>query len=274
MTDQELAKGVVYTETIKTSWRPPRHVREMDEKACNSIREKWHIVVEGDDIPPPIKNFSDMRFPPAILEQLRKKGITRPTPIQIQGLPMALAGRDMIGIAFTGSGKTLVFALPMIMRGLEAELKVPLVEKEGPISLVVVPSRELATQIYEVCKEMAAAIHQTGGPEVRVLLCIGGINMAEQSTVLRRGMHIVVATPGRLKDMLDKKKLNLDSCQYGAPPSLPHDQSPSEPYPASTRRVCRAGVANCTGCSCWTRPTEWSTWALKMTCARSSRTSR
>ena len=213
MTDSELAKGVVYTDAIKTSWRPPRHIREMDEKACNAVREKWHIVVEGDMIPPPIKNFTDMRFPPPIIEQLRAKGISRPTPIQIQGLPVALSGRDMIGIAFTGSGKTLVFALPMVMRALEAELKLPLVEKEGPISLVVVPSRELASQIFEVCREMAAALHKGGSPEVRVLLCIGGINMAEQSQVLRRGAHIVVATPGRLKDMLDKKKLNLDICQ-------------------------------------------------------------
>ena len=214
MTDQELAKGVVYTEAIKTSWRPPRHIREMDEKACDAVREKWHIVVEGDNLPPPIKSFVDMRFPPPIIEQLRAKGITRPTPIQIQGLPVALTGRDMIGIAFTGSGKTLVFTLPMVMRSLEAELKLPLVEKEGPIALVVVPSRELATQIYDVCREMAAALHKAGSPEVRVLLCIGGINMAEQSQVLRRGAHIVVATPGRLKDMLDKKKLNLDICQY------------------------------------------------------------
>jgi ATP-dependent RNA helicase DDX41 len=214
MTDQELAKGVVYTDALRTAWRPPRHIREMDDAACEAVRAKWHIVVEGEGIPPPIKSFADMRFPPAVLAQLKAKGIARPTPIQIQGLPVALSGRDMIGIAFTGSGKTLVFALPMVMRGLEAELKLPLVEKEGPVALVVVPSRELASQIYEVCRETAAALHRDGSPEVRVLLCIGGINMAEQAQVLRRGVHIVVATPGRLKDMLEKKKLNLDVCQY------------------------------------------------------------
>jgi len=216
MTDQELAKGIVYTEALKTSWRPPRHIRNMSEKERDAIREKWHIVVEGDNIPPPIKSFQEMRFPPAAINGLRAKGITHPTPIQIQGLPVALSGRDMIGIAFTGSGKTMVFTLPMMMRALEAEMKLPLIEKEGPISLVVVPSRELATQIYEGCVHLANHLKRDGFPEIRVLLCIGGINMAEQAPVLRRGVHIVVATCGRLKDMLEKKKLNLDICQYVA----------------------------------------------------------
>jgi ATP-dependent RNA helicase DDX41 len=69
---------------------------------------KRHIEAEGEDIPPPIKTFVEMKFPKPILRALRKRGIKRPTPIQMQGLPVALSGRDLIGIAFTGSGKTMV----------------------------------------------------------------------------------------------------------------------------------------------------------------------
>jgi hypothetical protein len=68
------------------------------------IRKKWHIIVEGENAPPPIKKFKDMRFPPSIMTALALKKITKPTPIQIQGIPVVLSGRDMIGIAFTGSG--------------------------------------------------------------------------------------------------------------------------------------------------------------------------
>lgn len=77
------------------------------------------MLVQGDHPPPPIKTFAEMRFPAPILAALAAKGIERPTPIQMQGLPVALSGRDMIGIAFTGSGKTLVFSLPAVMWGLQ-----------------------------------------------------------------------------------------------------------------------------------------------------------
>jgi hypothetical protein len=99
------ALGIVYKQSMETGWRPPRHIRDLDEAAKARLRAKWHILVEGDDIPAPIKSFKDMRFPPSILRALDSQGITKPTPIQIQGLPVVLSGRDMIGIAFTGSGK-------------------------------------------------------------------------------------------------------------------------------------------------------------------------
>ena len=120
----------------------------------------------------------------------------------------------MIGIAFTGSGKTLAFILPAIMLAMEMEGKLPFVRGEGPVGLIICPSRELARQTYEGCISMCAALKESGDyPEIRSLLCIGGINMAEQGEVLNRGVHIVVATPGRLMDMLDKGKLNATSCK-------------------------------------------------------------
>ncbi|KAI8817044.1 P-loop containing nucleoside triphosphate hydrolase protein [Fimicolochytrium jonesii] len=211
---QELAQDVHYTEPLKTSWTPPKHIRELSEGQLNDVRKKFHIIVEGDDVPPPIKTFREMRLPPPILSHLKAKGIAKPTPIQVQGLPAVLSGRDMIGIAFTGSGKTLVFTLPLILRALEAEVKLPLLPNEGPVGLILCPSRELARQTYDVAQGMADALLAGGYPHIRVLLCMGGISMAEQADTLRRGPHVVVATPGRLQDMLDKGKLNLATCKY------------------------------------------------------------
>lgn len=120
----------------------------------------------------------------------------------------------MIGIAFTGSGKTLAFVLPAIMAALEMEAKVPFVRGEGPVGLIICPSRELARQTYEQCVAMCAVLKESGNyPELRSLLCIGGISMADQADVLNKGVHVVVATPGRLIDMLDKRKLNADNCK-------------------------------------------------------------
>jgi ATP-dependent RNA helicase DDX41 len=81
---------------------------------------------------------------------LKAKGIVQPTPIQVQGLPVILTGRDMIGIAFTGSGKTLVFVLPLIMIALQEEIMMPIMPGEGPVGLIVCPSRELARKLMRL----------------------------------------------------------------------------------------------------------------------------
>ncbi|ORX38391.1 P-loop containing nucleoside triphosphate hydrolase protein [Kockovaella imperatae] len=211
---KEIAEGTVWTESLKTTWRPPGFIRDMSEEEWQAVREKHHIIVEGEEIPPPITNFQDMKIPKPILEHLKRNGIKRPTPIQIQGIPTAFTGRDMIGIAFTGSGKTLTFTLPAIMQALEMESKIPFVRGEGPVGLIVCPSRELARQTYEGLQAMCKALKEGGYPELRNLLCIGGINMADQGDVLGRGVHIAVATPGRLMDMLDKGRLNANNCKY------------------------------------------------------------
>merc|ERR1711871_670080 len=199
---------------MKTGWKPPSHIRSMPLEEQEAIRKKWHIITEGEDVPPPIRKFKDMRFPDAIIDLLASKGIKRPTPIQIQGLPAALAGRDLIGIAFTGSGKTLVFALPMVMLALEQEQKMPLVGGEGPFGMIICPSRELARQTYDSVVDYCESLTRAGFPQLRPMLCIGGIDMREQMTMLRQGIHCVVATPGRLQDMLEKKRFNFDLCRY------------------------------------------------------------
>ncbi|GKV15409.1 hypothetical protein SLEP1_g26202 [Rubroshorea leprosula] len=120
--------------------------RLLDRKMLMSVRElkQWHIIVDGEDIPPPIKNFKDMKFLELVLKKLKDKGMVQPTLIQVQGLSVILVGRDMVGIAFTVSRKTLVFVLPMIMIALQEEMMMPILIGEGPFGLIVYPSRELA----------------------------------------------------------------------------------------------------------------------------------
>ncbi|EIN07632.1 DEAD-domain-containing protein [Punctularia strigosozonata HHB-11173 SS5] len=213
--DLELAKGISYTESRKTSWRPPKHIRDRTPDQHQRIREKHHIIVEGNDPPPPVERFADMKIPEPLLKLLKSKRIIEPTPIQIQGIPVAFSGRDMIGIAFTGSGKTLAFCLPVIMTAAEEEAKLPFVRGEGPVGIILCPSRELATQTYENVLAWTDALSSNGQyPKLNTLLCIGGISMGEQSHVLNKGLHIVVATPGRLIDMLEKKRFTFNNCKY------------------------------------------------------------
>lgn len=233
----ELAKGIQYEDPIKTSWTPPKYLMAQSEFKRDEIRAKLRILVEGEAIPGPIRTFKEMKFHKAILAGLDKKNIKKPTPIQIQGIPTVLTGRDLIGIAFTGSGKTLVFVLPVIMFCLEQEIRMPFIPNEGPYGLVICPSRELAKQTHEIVQVIISIVVRLfkgnvecfflfrpqyyskcltdgGMPEIRSCLAIGGVPVNESMETIQKGVHIMVATPGRLMDMLDKKKVNLNVCRY------------------------------------------------------------
>lgn len=214
MAASELAKAIVYEDPIETSWTPPRHILALPQTKLEEIRRKHRILVEGEAIPPPIRSFSEMKFPKSIMSGLDKKGIKKPTPIQVQGIPTILSGRDLIGIAFTGSGKTLVFVLPIIMFCVEQEVCMPFIRNEGPYGLVICPSRELAKQTHEIINFFCGLLKQDGLPEIRSCLAIGGVPVNESMEVIQKGVHIMVATPGRLMDMLDKKMVNLRVCRY------------------------------------------------------------
>ncbi|VUZ51863.1 unnamed protein product [Hymenolepis diminuta] len=211
----EIAMGIHYDRPIQTGWRPARWIEKQDEQKRESIRRRYRILVEGDNVPPPIRSFAEMCLPRVVVEELASRGIVKPTPIQMQGLPAVLSGRDMIGIAFTGSGKTMVFALPILMFSLDQESKIPFLPSEGPYGLILGPSRELARQTQEVITQLATKMAKAGYPEVRVGLCIGGMAVKDQVETFRRsGVHILVATPGRLIDLLEKKIFNLEICRY------------------------------------------------------------
>lgn len=210
----ELAKGIQYNEPIKTSWRPPKYILQSPPERHEKIREKLRILIEGDDVPPPLKTFKDMKLHEAVINGLKKKHIKKPTPIQIQGIPTVLSGRDMIGIAFTGSGKTLVFVLPLIMFCLEQEVKLPFVRNEGPYGLIICPSRELAKQTFDIIQYFCNSLEEHKLPQIRCCLAIGGVPVQESIDVIQKGLHIMVATPGRLMDMLEKKMVRLAVCRF------------------------------------------------------------
>lgn len=125
---------------ITFSWRPAPWIERQSEEKSERIRKRYHILVDGELVPPPIRCFREMCLPRVVVEELRSRGIIKPTPIQMQGLPAVLSGRDMIGIAFTGTGKTMVFALPILMFTLDQESKIPFLPSEGPYGLILGPS--------------------------------------------------------------------------------------------------------------------------------------
>lgn len=146
----------MYTKSLETGWKPKAKYRAMSEEAHQLFRDKFHIICEGHNLPPPIPNFADMKFPPSILKHLEGKGIKRPTPIQLQGLPVILSGRDMVGVAFTGSGKTLAFALPAVMSALQVRAAPFRVRPSTP-SAAPAPVRRML--MWEADKYVSAQMH-------------------------------------------------------------------------------------------------------------------
>ncbi|MCY1702424.1 DEAD/DEAH box helicase [Deinococcus sp. SL84] len=145
-------------------------------------------------------NFNEL-IAPALAARLAERGITEASPIQAESLPHTLQGRDLIGRARTGTGKTLAFALPII-QGLEPSRE----RSRLPRAIVVAPTRELARQV-------AAEFEQTGR-ELTVLTVYGGAAYGPQETALRRGVDVVVGTPGRLIDHLERGNLDLQEVKY------------------------------------------------------------
>ncbi|KAJ1935456.1 ATP-dependent RNA helicase dbp2, partial [Linderina pennispora] len=136
---------------------------------------------------------------------IKKLGFDKPTPIQSQGWPMALSGRDMVGIAQTGSGKTLAYTLPGIVH-INAQ---PLLQPgDGPVVLILAPTRELAVQIQNECNKYGSS------SRIRNTCVYGGVSRGPQIRDLRRGVEICIATPGRLIDMLQIQATNLRRVTY------------------------------------------------------------
>ena len=163
---------------------PHAHSRA-DSGAVRRTAEQWHIIVEGVDVPPPIKTFKEMKFPDPILNELKNRSIARPTPIQIQGLPVILSGRDIIG-SFVPRvpGRSLTFILPMIMAALMEERRMPLEGGEGPVGLILCPSRELARQTHEVIEGFTVELQKQGMGEMRIMLC-GGAELISRAVGCR-----------------------------------------------------------------------------------------
>ncbi len=142
---------------------------------------------------------------PRLITNLETLGISEPTPIQKQAIPHAMNGRDVMGLAQTGTGKTLAFGLPILMSMIRQEGRPA---PKTARSLVLAPTRELAKQITENLRSYCE------GTSIRVDLIVGGVSMGPQIDRLKRGSHLLVATPGRLIDLLERKAVRLDQTGF------------------------------------------------------------
>ena len=145
-------------------------------------------------------NFEDLPLSPAILEAVNEAGYQTPSPIQQQVIPEILKGVDVLGQAQTGTGKTAAFALPLL-NSVDLETRAPQI-------LVLAPTRELAIQVSEAFKKYGKNL-----PKLSVLPVYGGQNYREQLRELKRGVHVVVGTPGRIMDHMRKSSLRLHALQ-------------------------------------------------------------
>ncbi|MFE3681733.1 DEAD/DEAH box helicase [Streptomyces sp. NPDC059095] len=149
---------------------------------------------------PAVEAFADLDMPAALLKTLDAQGVTEPFPIQGATLPNSLAGRDILGRGRTGSGKTLAFGLALLARtaGRRAEPR-------APLAMVLVPTRELAQQVTDALTPYATAVN------LRLTTVVGGLSITKQANALRRGAEVMVATPGRLKDLIERGDCSLEN---------------------------------------------------------------
>ncbi|XP_011157858.1 ATP-dependent RNA helicase dbp2 [Solenopsis invicta] len=189
----------------KDFYQPHPNVMARSIHAVEGYRSNKEITVKGANVPGPNIYFEEGGFPDYVLNEIRRQGFGEPTAIQAQGWPIALSGRDMVGIAQTGSGKTLAYILPAIVH---INHQPRLSRNDGPIALILAPTRELAQQIQQVASDFGMS------SQVRNTCIFGGAPKGPQARDLERGVEICIATPGRLIDFLERGTTNLRRCTY------------------------------------------------------------
>lgn len=180
-------------------------ISTLPEASVAELRRKISIKVSGFGPVRPAISFAHFGFDSHLMGVIRKSEYSTPTPIQAQAVPVALSGRDIIGIAKTGSGKTAAFVWPMLVHVMaQAELK----PGDGPIALICAPTRELCQQIHSECKRFGKCYN------LRSVACYGGGSKWEQTKTLQQGAEIAVCTPGRLIDLIKAKATNFLRVSY------------------------------------------------------------
>ncbi|KAJ8061248.1 hypothetical protein OCU04_010318 [Sclerotinia nivalis] len=178
----------------KNFYTEPAELADMTEAEINDLRlELDGIKVAGKDVPKPVQKWSQCGLDVKSLDVIKKLGYDKPTSIQMQAIPAIMSGRDVIGVAKTGSGKTIAFLLPMFRHIRDQR---PLKNSDGPIGLIMTPTRELATQIHKECKPFLKAMG------LRAVCAYGGAIIKDQIADLKRGAEIIVCTPGRMIELL------------------------------------------------------------------------
>jgi superfamily II DNA/RNA helicase len=177
----------------------PRGSARSGGRPADTGTEDSAYTATGTPAPPAATTFAELDLPAPLMDELARQGVTVPFPIQGATLPSSLSGRDVLGRGRTGSGKTLAFGLAMLARtsGRRAEPR-------QPLALVLVPTRELAQQVTDALTPYARALR------LRLATVVGGLSISRQAAALRGGAEIVVATPGRLRDLVERGDCRLD----------------------------------------------------------------
>lgn len=196
---------IEYKQFEKNFYTPHEDIDKLSRSQVDELRKHLNIRVTGPVPPRPVTSFGHFNFDEGLMKVIRKLEYTQPTPIQAQSVPVALSGRDLIGIAKTGSGKTAAFVWPMLVHIMDQE---ELKNNDGPIALILAPTRELSLQIYNEAKKFGKIYN------MNVVCCYGGGSKWEQSKALEQGAEIIVATPGRMIDMVKMKATNLQRVTY------------------------------------------------------------
>lgn len=152
-------------------------------------------IAKKDEIYTPKHTFADFDIHETLAKNIKAKGFVHPSPIQDQAIPVALTGRDIIGIASTGTGKTAAFLIPIINK---------LVADKAYRAIILAPTRELAQQIETEFKAF------TFGMRLYSVSCVGGAPITKQMRELERGVHVVIGTPGRVKDLIERRKIYME----------------------------------------------------------------
>ncbi|GFG30573.1 hypothetical protein Cfor_10491 [Coptotermes formosanus] len=171
------------------------------------------VEATGDNVPDHIVSFDDVQMTEIISNNIALARYDKPTPVQKYAIPIIMARRDLMACAQTGSGKTAAFLVPILNQMYErgpqqANINPYGRRKQYPLGLVLAPTRELATQIYDEARKFSYR------SRLRPCVVYGGANVGDQMRELDRGCHLLVATPGRLVDMLERGKIGLENCRY------------------------------------------------------------
>jgi len=209
--EQKIDHGLINYESFnKNFYKETTAIAKMTDAELKLYRavELDGVRIRGKNCPKPVKNWAQTGVSFKVLSVLKGMGFEKPTSIQAQVLPAIMSGRDVIGIAKTGSGKTLAFLLPLFRHAMDQR---PLEPAEGPIAIIMTPTRELAIQITKDCRKFAKHMR------LRTVCVYGGTGISEQIAELKRGAEIIVCTPGRMIDMLaanNGRVTNLRRCTY------------------------------------------------------------
>lgn len=193
---------------LNRHWKEKK-LDEMNERDWRIFKEDFNISARGHNVPDPMRYWhEETRLSQTLLDTLDKIGYKEPTPIQRAAIPVGLCNIDVVGIAETGSGKTCAFLLPMLMYISTLPKLTPKTAIDGPYSLIMAPTRELAQQIAGEADKFSAEL------SVTAVSIVGGVAHEEQAWALRNGAEIIIATPGRLYDCIERRYLVLNQCNY------------------------------------------------------------